>query len=68
MSLYLIATTSLTTPADRRRRPALDHGQLGRALGLCVIAFLALAVMAHYGRASLGAAAGPAAVELLGSR
>ena len=44
MSLYTIAAASLTTRDDHRRRPAVDRGQVLRALALCLV--VALAVVA----------------------
>ncbi len=45
MSLYTIATASLTTHDDRKRRPAIDQGMIVRTLILCLLAAFALVVM-----------------------
>lgn len=45
MSLYTIATSSLTTHDDRKRRPAVDAGMVARTLLLCLLAAVALVVM-----------------------
>lgn len=42
MSLYTIATSSLTTHDDRRRRPAINSGQVTRTLVLCLVFAVAL--------------------------
>lgn len=45
MSLYSFAEASLTTRNDRRRRPAIDAGQIARTLLLLALAIAALVVM-----------------------
>ena len=49
MSLYTIAESSLTTAADRKRRPFVDKGQITRTLVLCVVLLLAVVVRTHLG-------------------
>ena len=51
MSLYTIATSSLTTPDDRRRRPAVNQGQVRRTLALCLVFAVALVAMARHSHA-----------------
>lgn len=60
MSLYTIAAANLTTADDRRRRPAVDGGQITRTLVLCLFVAVGLAGAqraAHSGAAPVGAAA-----------
>ena len=49
MSLYSIAESSLTTAADRKRRPSVDKGQIGRTIALCAVALVAVIVRTHLG-------------------
>ncbi len=49
MSLYSFAETSLTTAADRKRRPFVDMGQITRTLVLCTILLVALFARLHHG-------------------
>ena len=49
MSLYSFAETSLTTAADRKRRPFVDKGQITRTLVLCTILLVALFARLHHG-------------------
>lgn len=45
MSLYSIAAASLTTSDDRKRRPAINQGQVLRTLAFCLVCAVALVVM-----------------------
>ena len=58
MSLYTIATSSLTTHDDRRRRPAIDGGQIARTLTLCLLFAIALVAMARQSHAQESGATG----------
>ena len=49
MSLYTFAETSLTTAADRKRRPFVDKGQITRAFFLCAVLLVALVARLHHG-------------------
>lgn len=51
MSLYTIATASLTTHDDRKRRPAVDAGMVARTLTLCLLFAIALVAMARQSHA-----------------
>ena len=48
MSFYTFAETSLTTTADRKRRPGVDKGQIARTIALCIIVFVAYVVRTHH--------------------
>ena len=52
MSLYTFATDTFTTADDRKRRPVISFGQLGRTLALCVMGLALLLAMAHRGHAA----------------
>ena len=52
MSLYTFTTETFTTAADRKRRPAIDRGQIVRTLALCVLSLVALVIMARRGHAA----------------
>lgn len=49
MSLYTLAETSLTTAADRKRRPLVDTGQVTRTVVLCAVLLVAVIVRTHLG-------------------
>ena len=52
MSFYTFTAANLTTAADRRRRPAIDSGQVTRALVFLFAAALALVTVAKRGHAA----------------
>ena len=54
MSLYDLAASTFTTAGDRRRRPAMTAGQIGRTLVLLLIGALALVLATKQGRADEG--------------
>ena len=62
MSLYDFAASSLatrlTTPSDRKRRPAMSAGQIGRTLVLLLLGAVTLLVATRQGRAAEGRALG----------
>ena len=49
MSFYTFAEASLTTAADRKRRPFVDKGQIARVLVLSTMVLVALLVRLHHG-------------------
>ena len=49
MSFYSFAEASLTTAADRKRRPVVDRGQVARVLVLSTMILIVLFVRLHHG-------------------
>ena len=49
MSFYTFAEASLTTAADRKRRPFVDKGQVARVLVMSAVVLVALFVRLHHG-------------------
>ena len=52
MDLYTLAAASLTTTADRKRRPNVDLGQVARTLTLVFGLAMSLVLVAHQQHAS----------------
>lgn len=52
MSLYDFAAANLTTDHDRKRRPAVNNGQILRTLVLMVLFIVGLVVMSRQGHAA----------------
>jgi membrane-bound lytic murein transglycosylase B len=52
MSLYTFAASNLTTTDDRRRRPAMNAGQITRTLVLFAVFVVALTIMARRSQAA----------------
>ncbi len=66
MSLATFST--LTTPDDRERRPALSLGQIARTLLLLLAGALALGLTTRNGEAALLTPAGPGGPSVTGDR
>ena len=61
MDLYTLAAASLTTTADRKRRPVVDVGQVARTFALVFGLAMSLVLVAHQQHASARTADVPTA-------